>query len=69
MAGVGTIPLEARRLGRFAIANDLSPLAYAVSSAKLLPVTEARLDLEFGRMTRAVNNGRTLRDLESQQQI
>lgn len=65
MAGVGTIPLEARRLGRFAIANDLSPLAYAVSSAKVLPVTEARLDMELHRLTRAVKNGRTLRDLES----
>lgn len=27
MAGVGTIPLEARRQGRIGIANDLSPLA------------------------------------------
>ena len=35
MAGVGTIPLEARRLGRVAIANDLSPLATSVARAKL----------------------------------
>ncbi len=35
MSGVGTIPLEARRLGRIGLANDLSPLAYSVSSAKL----------------------------------
>ena len=38
MAGVGTIPLEARRLGRIGLANDLSPLAYSVSSAKLEPI-------------------------------
>jgi hypothetical protein len=35
MAGVGTIPLEARRQGRVGIASDLSPLADAVSRAKL----------------------------------
>lgn len=35
MGGVGTIPLEARRLGRVGIASDLSPLADAVSRAKL----------------------------------
>ena len=38
MSGVGTIPLEARRLGRIGLANDLSPLAYSVSSAKLEPI-------------------------------
>lgn len=37
MAGVGTIPLEARRQGRVAIANDLSPLADCVSRAKVEP--------------------------------
>lgn len=35
LAGIGTIPLEARRLGRIGLGNDLSPLAYAVTSAKL----------------------------------
>lgn len=35
MAGVGTVPLEARRHGRIAIANDLSPLADSVSRAKI----------------------------------
>ena len=38
LAGVGTIPLEARRLGRVGIGNDLSPLAYSVTSAKLEPL-------------------------------
>ena len=35
MAGVGTIPLEARRQGRIGIGGDLSELAYAVTKAKL----------------------------------
>jgi hypothetical protein len=37
MSGVGTIPLEARRQGRVAVANDLSPLADCVSRAKVEP--------------------------------
>lgn len=35
LSGVGTIPLEARIQGRVGIASDLSPLAAAVSRAKL----------------------------------
>lgn len=51
MAGVGTIPLEARRQGRVGLASDLSPLADAVSRAKLEPVDalevwDALADLE-----------------------
>lgn len=38
LAGVGTIPLEARRQGRVGIASDLSPLADAVCRAKLEPI-------------------------------
>lgn len=38
LAGVGTIPLEARRQGRIGIASDLSPLAASVCRAKLEPV-------------------------------
>jgi hypothetical protein len=41
LAGVGTIPLEARRQGRIGIASDLSPLADAVCRAKLEPFAEA----------------------------
>jgi len=40
LAGVGTIPLEARRCGRIGLASDLSPLADAVCRAKLEPVDE-----------------------------
>ncbi|MGP5165597.1 hypothetical protein [Arthrobacter rhombi] len=36
MAGVGTIPLEARRTGRVGLAGDLSRLAWIVSIAKLI---------------------------------
>jgi hypothetical protein len=35
MAGVGTVPLEARRQGRVAIGGDMSELAAAVTQAKL----------------------------------
>lgn len=41
MGGVGSIPLEARRLGRVGISTDLSPLATAVSRAKLETFDEA----------------------------
>lgn len=41
MGGVGTIPLEARRLGRVGLSSDLSPLADAVSRAKLEPFDHA----------------------------
>lgn len=37
MAGVGTIPLEARRQGRVGVGSDLSPLAASVTRAKLEP--------------------------------
>ncbi len=35
MSGVGTIPFEARRLGRVGIGTDLSPIAMSVTEAKL----------------------------------
>jgi hypothetical protein len=65
MAGVGTIPLEARRLGRSAIANDLSPLAYAVATAKLLPVSESALEQELAHLAKAITDGPSLGQLES----
>lgn len=36
-SGSGTIPFEGALQGRFAIASDLSPLAYIISSAKISP--------------------------------
>jgi hypothetical protein len=41
LAGVGTIPLEARRQGRVGLASDLSPLAASVCRAKLEPFIAA----------------------------
>lgn len=55
MSGIGTIPLEARRQGRFAIANDLSPLAATVSRAKLEPFNEQRLWKRFANLSAALN--------------
>ncbi|HMO54363.1 MAG TPA: DNA methyltransferase [Tepidiformaceae bacterium] len=36
-SGRGTVPLQARVEGRLTVANDLSPLAYVLSSAKVNP--------------------------------
>lgn len=52
LGGVGTIPFEACALGRVGISNDLSPLAYAVATAKVR--APAAAEVEFA-----------LRDLES----
>src|SRR4051812_10339973 len=38
-SGRGTVPLQARVEGRRTISNDLSPLAYVLSSAKANPPT------------------------------
>ena len=43
LAGVGTIPFEARRQGRIGIASDLSPLAVSVCSSKLESIDESDL--------------------------
>lgn len=37
LSGVGTVPFEAALNGRYAVANDLSPLAAIVASAKVAP--------------------------------
>jgi hypothetical protein len=63
MSGVGTIPFEARRLGRVGIANDLSPLAYAVSSAKLEPISADRVASALAGLSEAVNNAPPLAKL------
>lgn len=51
MAGVGTIPLEARMQGRIGLAGDLSPLAVAVSKAKLEPVTRKAVADRFQKLS------------------
>lgn len=64
LAGVGTIPLEARLLGRKAIGNDLSPFAAAVNRAKLhtpsLPEMADRLSLLESTVDRSRLGGTAL---------
>lgn len=43
-SGSGTIPFEAALKGRVAVGNDLSPLAFAISSAKVRPPLAAECD-------------------------
>lgn len=43
-SGRGTVPLQARVSGRKAICNDLNPLAYVLSTAKLRPPTWHQLN-------------------------
>jgi hypothetical protein len=64
LAGVGTIPLEARRQGRVAVANDLSPLAATVTAAKVSPVDASRVQRVLDRLCDAVDRGPSLAVLE-----
>jgi hypothetical protein len=50
LAGVGTIPLEARRERRIGIASDLSPLADAVCRAKLEPIDHQAVWVELASL-------------------
>jgi len=63
MAGVGTIPLEARRQGRTAIANDMSPLAASVATAKLEPFEPKDVVSVFDELARAIEGGPSLKQL------
>src|SRR5438132_11814971 len=65
LAGVGTIPLEARRLGRVGVANDLSPLAACVSRAKLEPFGPNDVAQILDRLARHIAAGPDLAALES----
>jgi len=62
MSGVGTIPLEARRLGRIGLANDLSPLAYSVSSAKLELIDVSGVHQHLDRLSECVASASSLSD-------
>ncbi len=57
MSGVGTIPLEARLQGRIGLAGDLSPLAVAVSRAKLEPFEASEVDERMIRFRAALEMG------------
>lgn len=63
LCGVGTIPLEARRLGRVGIGNDLSPLAVSVTRAKLEPFTPEGVARLLDGLEAGIEAGPTLRRL------
>ena len=63
LAGVATIPLEARRLGRVGVANDLSPLASSVARAKLEAFEPDDVSREFEALARAMATGPALKQL------
>jgi hypothetical protein len=64
MAGVGTIPLEARRLGRVGVANDLSPLAVSVSRAKVESFDPAQVEQVVTSLEHQIEAGPSLTQLE-----
>lgn len=64
MSGVGTVPLEARRLGRVGFAGDLSPLAHIVSRAKLEPIVEAKVWDHLIQLEFALASGKPVVDAE-----
>ena len=65
LGGVGTIPLEARRQGRVGIANDLSPVAAAVSAAKLLPADPGSVHAALADLSEHLRQGPDLDALTS----
>lgn len=63
MAGVGTIPLEARRQGRVGIGNDLSPLAASVTRAKVEPFESSQVADLVADLEKRIVNGPALSEL------
>ena len=55
MSGVGTIPFEARRLGRVGVGSDLSPVAASVSAAKLQRLDVARINVAVAELEDVVS--------------
>lgn len=64
MAGVGTIPLEARRQGRIGIASDLSPLAVSVSRAKLEAFDVSHVENEMQDLAAYLRSPANIPDLD-----
>jgi hypothetical protein len=56
LAGVGTIPFEARRQGRIGLASDLSPLAVSVCSTKLENIDERDIYLTLNVVEKWILN-------------
>lgn len=69
MSGVGTIPLEARRLGRVALGNDLSPLAEVVTRAKLEPFKANEIEQVVEDLRSAIERGPSLEKLELEEDL
>lgn len=63
MGGVGTIPLEARRLGRVGLSNDLSPLADIVARSKLETFSQDAVCLVIENLLAHIRSGPTLKIL------
>ncbi|MCL5735050.1 MAG: site-specific DNA-methyltransferase [Actinobacteria bacterium] len=57
-SGRGTVPLEARRLGRVAVAADLSPLAVTLSRAKSSSVSSAEVAARLAELETACRRAR-----------
>lgn len=69
MSGVGTIPLEARRQGRVAIANDLSPLADCVSRAKVESFDSRDVVMIVDDLAAFIRGGPRLERIEAEEDL
>ncbi|MDA8346972.1 MAG: hypothetical protein M0Z66_16130 [Thermaerobacter sp.] len=69
MSGVGTIPLEARRQGRIAVANDLSPLADCVSRAKVEPFDPHDVATIVDELAAFISSGPSLDQVASEDDL
>jgi SAM-dependent methyltransferase len=69
MCGVGTIPLESRRLGRVALGGDLSPLAVCVTRAKLEEFRGDDVAEVVERLATQIARGPSLAELEGETDV
>lgn len=69
MCGVGTIPLEARRLGRVGVGSDLSPLAVSVTRAKLEPFSSDEVRKLLDRLEKRITTGPSFSQLERESDV
>lgn len=69
MAGVGTIPFEACLNGRKGIGNDLNPLAYTVTRAKIKSYDPMRVRIALGELKTYISEHRqeySVEDVEAE---
>ncbi|HXG65064.1 MAG TPA: DNA methyltransferase [Blastocatellia bacterium] len=67
--GVGTIPLEAKLLGRSSVMSDLSPTAFLVAKGKLEPVAQPALIASFESLMSFVHERRDDMDIKGYSQF